>query len=51
VSFFKLTWQGIAVPKNMIWLSPGDFLVGSPEEETGLPLDTWWLPCRARAAV
>jgi len=25
VSFFKLTWQGIVVPKNMICLSPGDF--------------------------
>ena len=39
VSFFKLTWQGIAVPKNMIWLSPGDFLMGSPEEETGRFMD------------
>ena len=39
VSFFKLTWQGIAVPKNMIWLSPGDFLMGSPEEEAGRFMD------------
>ena len=34
-SFFKLSWQGIAVPKNMIWLPLGDFSMGSPEDEAG----------------
>ena len=46
VSFFKLTWQGIAVPKNMIWLSPGDFLMGSPKEETGRFMDEGWIDTR-----
>lgn len=32
-SFFKLSWQEIVVPKNMIWLPLGDFLMGSPEKE------------------
>ena len=34
-SFFKLSWQDIVVPKNMIWLPLGDFSMGSPEDEAG----------------
>ncbi|MBT5310970.1 MAG: SUMF1/EgtB/PvdO family nonheme iron enzyme, partial [Verrucomicrobia bacterium] len=32
-AFFKLSWQNINVPKNMIWLPPGDFKMGSPDGE------------------
>jgi len=32
-AFFKLSWQDINVPGNMIWLPPGDFKMGSPALE------------------
>ena len=32
-AFFKLSWQNINVPENMIWLPPGDFKMGSPDGE------------------
>ncbi|MDE2643152.1 MAG: formylglycine-generating enzyme family protein, partial [Verrucomicrobiota bacterium] len=34
-SFFKLSWQDINLQNSLIWLPPGDFLMGSPEKEAG----------------
>ena len=34
-SFFKLSWVDINLPNNLIWLPPGNFLMGSPENESG----------------
>jgi len=34
-AFYRLSWQDIAVPPNMIWIPPGEFKMGSPDDEPG----------------
>jgi len=34
-AFYRLSWQDIAVPANMIWIPQGEFKMGSPEDEPG----------------
>lgn len=33
--FFRIETQPLAVPKQMVWIRPGNFLMGSPETEPG----------------
>ncbi len=34
-AFYRLSWQNMAVPPNMIWIPPGEFKMGSSEDEPG----------------
>ena len=34
-AFFKLSWQPITLPDRLVWISPGEFRMGSPNNEAG----------------
>ena len=34
-AFFKLSWQQIALPDRLVWIPPGEFRMGSPNNEAG----------------
>ncbi|MEE2614318.1 MAG: hypothetical protein VYC62_01890, partial [Verrucomicrobiota bacterium] len=34
-AFFKLSWQPIALPDQLVWIPPGAFRMGSPNNEIG----------------
>ena len=38
-AFFKLSWQAISLPDQLVWIPPGQFRMGSPEGEEGRFLD------------
>ena len=38
-AFFRLSWQNLTLPDQMVWIPPGQFQLGSPEDEPGRFMD------------
>ena len=38
-AFFRLIWQDITLPDQLVWIPPGQFVMGSPDDESGRFMD------------